>query len=73
MRCGNIENLLYPMHMAGEASHDDPLGGLADHRVQDRTDIPLGSDKAGYLSVGGIDQEQIHPFIAEPGEPSEIG
>ena len=73
MHRGDIQHLLYPVHMAGEAGHDDPLGGLADHRVQHRADVTLRRDETGHLGVGGVDQEQVHSLVAQPGKPGEIG
>ena len=55
VRRGDVEHLLDAVHVAGEAGHDDPLGGLADHVVQHRADVALGGDESGHLGVGGVD------------------
>ena len=38
VRGGRVEHLLHPVHVRGEAGHDDPPGRLPDDRVEHRAD-----------------------------------
>ncbi len=70
---GGVEHLLDPVHVRGEAGHDDALGGVAEDLVEDRRDVALRGHHAGYLGVGRVGHQQVDALGAEPGEPSEIG
>ena len=54
VRGGRVQHLLHPVHVAGEAGHDDPLLGLREHLVQHRGDVTLAGDDARDLGVGGV-------------------
>ena len=68
-----VEDLLDPVHVAGEAGHDDPLRALLEHPVEHRADVDLGRGEAGDLGVGGVGEEQVDPLLAEPGEGPQVG
>ncbi len=44
-----------------------------EHPVEHRADLALGDHEAGHLGVGGVDQEQVHALVAEPGEAGQVG
>ena len=68
-----VEHLLHPVHVRGEAGHDDPLGGVGEHVVEHRRDVPLGPDDAGHLGVGRVGEQQVDALAAEPREPGQVG
>ena len=70
--CG-IDDLLHPIHIGGEARHDDAAVGATDQPVQGRTDFAFRWPDAGDLGVGRVAQEQVHAGVAEPGHPGQIG
>ncbi len=71
---GDVDDLLDAVDVAGERRDDDAVGCLADDPpVEDGADLPFGSDEARHLRIGGIDEEQVDAFVAEPGEPGQVG
>ncbi len=70
--CG-IDDLLNPVHVGGEAGHDDAALGAADQPVQGRADFAFRGADAGQLGVGRIAQEQIDPGVTEPRHAGQIG
>ena len=73
MTYGRVEDLLDPVHVRGERRHDDPAVGLAEHRVERRLDVPLGTDEPGDLGVGRVDEEEVDALLAEPRERPQVG
>ena len=56
---GGIDDLLHPVHVAGEAGHDDALAGLGgEDPAQRHADRGFRFGKAGLLRVGGVRQEE---------------
>jgi hypothetical protein len=56
---GGVNDLLHPVHVAGEAGHDDALVGLRREDTTERhADRGLGFGEAGLFGVGGVRQEQ---------------
>ena len=70
---GRVQHLLDPVHVGGEAGHDDPLRGVGEDLVEHRGDVALGADDAGHLGVGGVGQQQVDALAAEPREPGQVG
>ena len=70
---GGVHHLLHPVHVGGEAGHDDPLRLLVEHPVEHRSDVALGGGEARHLGVGGVDQEEVDTLLAEPGERPQVG
>ena len=73
VRGRRVEHLLHPVHVAGEAGHDDPLLGLREHLVQHRGDVPLAGDDARDLGVGGVGHQQVDALGPAPGESAQVG
>ena len=56
---GGVDDLLHPVHVAGEAGHDDALVGLGgEDPAEGDADRGLGFGEAGLLGVGGVRQQQ---------------
>ena len=70
---GRVDDLLDAVHVRGEAGHDDALGRLVEHAVQDRRDVLLGGREAGDLGVGRVGHEEVDALVAEAGELVEVG
>ena len=70
--CG-VQDLLDPVHVRGEAGHDHPLLAGVEDAFQRRGDVALRGGEAGHLGVGRVDQEQVDPLLAEPGERPQVG
>ncbi len=73
MRSGGVQHLLHPVHVAGEAGHDDPLLGGREDLGEHRRDRPLAGHDAGHLGVSGVCHQQVDALGAEPREPAEVG
>src|SRR5690606_16652858 len=70
---GGVEYLLHSVDVTGETRHDDPLPRTRDDVVQYGSDVALRGHKTRDLGVGGVDAQQIDAFVAEPGEPRQVG
>ena len=70
---GGVHDLLHPVHVAGEAGHDDALLGSREDVGQHRPDRALRHHDARHLGVRGVGQQQVNAVGAEPGEPAEVG
>src|SRR6185312_13276017 len=68
-----VEHLLNPVHVRGEAGHDDALPGVAEDLVEHRRDVALRGHPAGDLGVGRVRQQQVDALAAEPGEAGQVG
>ena len=56
---GGVDDLLHPVHVAGEAGHDDALAGLGrEDPAQRHAHRGLRLGEAGLLRVGGVRQEE---------------
>ena len=70
---GRVDDLLYAVHVAGEAGHDDLARGLCERLVERRTDGGLRLDEARDLGVGGVHHQEVHALFAELAEFHQIG
>ncbi len=70
---GGVEHLLHPVHVGGEAGHDDPLLGVAEDLVDDGGDRLLGGREAGRLGVGRVGEEEVDTLLAEAREGPQVG
>ena len=64
----SIQNLLDSMNMRGEGSNHYLARGLGNHRLDNRTNVPLQRSESRDISVGGINHEKVKPLFANLGK-----
>ena len=70
---GRVQDLLDPVHVAGEAGDDDALLGGGEDLVEHGRDLPLADHDAGHFRVGGVRHQQVDAVGTEPGEAADVG
>ncbi|MPM45358.1 hypothetical protein SDC9_92045 [bioreactor metagenome] len=73
VQAGDVEDLLDPVHVGGEAGDDDHLLRGRHDALQCRGDVLLQRREAGRLGVGGVGHEQVDALLTELGEPAQVG
>jgi hypothetical protein len=68
-----VQHLLNPVHVAGEAGHDDPLSRCGEDLPQHPADLPLADHEPRGLRIRGIRQQQVHALCAESMKGAEVG
>jgi hypothetical protein len=68
-----VEDLLDAVHVAGETGDDHASWSCPEHGLDGRGELAVGGGETGDVGVGGVGQEQIDAFLAEPGEPAQVG
>src|SRR6266540_1115721 len=69
---GVVEDLLHAVHVAGEAGHHHAMLGGRENLAEGPSDLDLGGDVAGLVSVGRIRQQQVDALTSQPREPARI-
>ena len=70
---GGVDDLLHAGHQRGEGGDDDPPRRAGDDVVQRFADDLLGGGVARQLGVGGVREQQQHPFDAPLRQAREVG
>ena len=73
VRVRDVEHLLHPVHVGGEAGDDDPPARAAEDVVEHRADLALGRDEPGHLGVRRVAHQQVDALATEPGPAAEVG
>src|SRR6266511_4162135 len=63
---GVVEDLLHAVHVAGEAGHHHAMLGGRENLAEGPSDLDLGGDVAGLVSVGRIRQQQVDALTSPP-------
>jgi hypothetical protein len=67
-----VQHLLDAMHVRREGGNHHQPGGLAHLLGQRVTDDPFGRHVARDVGVGGVGQQQVHAFVAQPSEVRQV-
>ena len=70
---GRVDDLLDAVDMRGKRSDNDLTAlGLAEHLIQNRTNLALRRDETGNQGVRGVHHEQVDPLLAHAREGTKV-
>ena len=69
----HVDDLLDPVHMAGEGRHDDAPVGPQEDAVEHRLNVALAGNEAWDLGIGAVDHQQIHALVTDASKAVQIG